>query len=131
MSTKGKRKVKTPTLLEAIKGSGGVVSVIADALGVAWHTADKAIQESEEAKQALSNEMEKRLDLAESVVIKNIEMAEKQQSKGYFADTSDAKWYLSKKGKNRQYGEKLEVEHSGELTWKEFVNGGNPGADSQ
>lgn len=95
--------------MKAIKGSGGVISVIADTLGVAWHTANKAIEENEGAKQALENEMERRLDLSESVLIRNIEMAEAQQSKGFFADTSDAKWYLSKKGKHRGYVDRQEV----------------------
>lgn len=120
---KGKRKVKAENILDAIKGSGGVVLTIADALGVDWHTAKRAIEENEEAKAAFEAEENKVVDLAESVLLTNIQMAAKQQNKGYFADTSDAKWYLSKKGKKRGYGEKLELEHSGQVTWKEFLNG--------
>lgn len=116
MGTKGNRKVKPPTILEAIPGSGGIISTIADTLGVEWHTAKKAIEENEEAKMALENEMEKRLDLAESVVIMNIQMAKNQQKngKGYFADTSDAKWYVTRKGKRRGYGESVDVTTNGE-----------------
>lgn len=116
MTPKGKRKVEPKTILDAIPGSGGIISVIADTLGVDWHTAKKAIEENEEAKVALENEMEKRLDLAESVIIMNIQMAKNQQKngKGYFADTSDAKWYMSKKGKKRGYGESVDVTTNGE-----------------
>ncbi len=123
MSTKGQRKVKEPTILDAIEGSGGVILTIANSLGVDWHTAKRAIEESPEATAALEAEMSKRLDLAEGVILMNIQMAAKQQRKGYFADTSDAKWYLSKKGKGRGYAEKLELEHSGQVSWKEFING--------
>lgn len=106
----GKRKVKLKTILDAIPGSGGIVSTIADSMGVSWATARKALDENPEAFQAFEAEQEKRLDLAESVVIMNIQMAARQQKKGYFADTSDAKWYLSKKGKKREYGENSQVD---------------------
>ena len=123
MGTKGNRKVKPTTILEAIPGSGGIIKTIAESLNVDWHTAKRAIEESPEATKALEAEMEKRADLAEGVIVMNIQMAARQQSKGYFADTSDAKWYLSKKAKARGYSDKVEVEHSGEVTWKEFVEG--------
>lgn len=125
MSTKGNRKVKPTTILEAIPGSGGIIKTIAECLNVDWHTAKKAIEESPEATQALEAEIEKRADLAEGVIVMNIQMAAKQQGKGYFADTSDAKWYLSKKAKLRGYGEKVEIEHSGSVSWKEFVEATN------
>lgn len=110
MSTKNKRKVKPQTVLKAIPGSGGIVAVVAERMGVEWHTARRAIDENPSALQAFEGEMERRLDLAESVVIRNIQMAERQQDKGFFADTSDAKWYLSKKGKLRDYQDKQNVD---------------------
>lgn len=129
---KGKRKVKAVSILEAIKGSGGVVLTIADALGVDWHTAKRAIEENAEAKAAYEAETNKMIDLAESVLLMNIQLAAKQQDRGSFADTSDAKWLLSKKGKARGYGDKLELEHSVQVTWKEFINGdGNTKPDSK
>lgn len=133
MANKGKRKVKALTVLDVIPGSGGIINTIAESLGVSWHTAKRAIDESEEAKLALEAELEKRLDLAEGVVVMNIQMAAKQQRKGYFADTSDAKWYLSKKGKKRDYADKLGLEHSGTINWKEFISGsdGDAETDSQ
>jgi len=128
MTTKGRRKIKPKTIMDVIPGSGGIISNIADSLGVDWHTAKKAIEENPAAKTALEDELEKRLDLSESVVIMNIQLAVKQQKKGFFADTSDAKWYLSKKGKKRDYSDKLGIEHSGSLTWSDFINAGNPDA---
>lgn len=114
MSSKDKRKIKIPTLLEAIKDSGGVVLRVAERLGVDWHTAKKRIDENEEARTAFEAETENILDIAESVLVVNIALARKQQSKGFFADTSDAKWMLSKKGKRRGYGEHVDVTSGGE-----------------
>ena len=133
MPNKGSRKAKLPNLLEAIAGSGGIVSAIAESMGVAWGTAKTAIDENPKAQELLEAELEKRLDLAESVVVMNIQMAVKQQKKGFFADTSDAKWYLSKKGKKREYGEKLAIEGEVKHSWKDFINGsdGDPSADSK
>ncbi len=125
MPNKGKRKVKTINVIDVIPGSGGIINTIAESLGVSWHTAERAIKESPEATEMLQAELEKRLDLAEGVIVMNIQMSAKQQRKGYFADTSDAKWYLSKKGKGRSYSDKLELEHSGSVTWKEFINAGD------
>lgn len=114
MGTKDKRKIKIPSLLEAIKGSGGVISRIAETLQVDWHTAKKRIEENEQAKSAFEAESETLLDMAESVLVVNIAMARKQQTKGYFADTSDAKWVLSKKGKKRGYGDNIDVTSGGD-----------------
>lgn len=125
MSTKGNRKVKAQTVLEAIPDSAGIISTIAARMRVDWHTAKKAIEENEEAKLAYEAEVEKRLDHAESVILINIRKSIKQQEKGYFADSSDAKWYLSKMGKKRGYTD-LDITSGGKpIGWKDFINGGD------
>ncbi len=120
MGNKDSRKVKIPSLLKAIKGSGGVVSRVAETLGVDWKTAKRRIDESDEAKEAFESESETLLDMAESVLVVNIAMARKQQTKGYFADSSDAKWLLSKKAKKRGYGENIDIT-SGDEKIKGFI----------
>ena len=100
-------------VLEAIQGSGAIISAIARKLGVAWNTAQKYCNEWDETKQALKDETEKTIDLAESALLESIQGG----------DVQAAKWYLSTKGKHRGYSEKHEIEHSGGIT---FVKDGTP-----
>lgn len=87
-------------LVEAIKDSGGIMSTIARRLNVTWHTADTWIKESDKAKQALKDEKESVLDMAESTLLRKIKEGDEQA----------AKWYLAKIGKLRGYGDSLELE---------------------
>jgi transposase-like protein len=87
-------------ILEAIKDSGGIMSTIARKLGVTWHTADSWIRESGELMEALKDEKETILDMAESTVLKRIKEGDEQS----------AKWYLSKIGKLRGYGDSVAIE---------------------
>ena len=87
-------------ILEAIKGSGGIMSTIARKLDVTWHTADSWIRESGELMEALKDEKETILDMAESTLLKRIKEGDEQS----------AKWYLSKIGKLRGYGDSLAIE---------------------
>jgi transposase-like protein len=87
-------------ILEAIKDSGGIMSTIARKLGVTWHTADSWFRESGELMEALKDEKETILDMAESTVLKRIKEGDEQS----------AKWYLSKIGKLRGYGDSVAIE---------------------
>lgn len=98
--------IEESQLLAAIDGSLGIISTVAKKLGVSWKTAQKYIELSELAKEALNAEVEKTGDLAELCVLKQIKMDNSQ----------DAKWYLSKKFKHRGYGDQIQVEHSGGVT---------------
>ena len=86
-------------IIEAIKYSGGIMSNIARRLGVNWHTADTWVKQYDETKQALQDESEAILDLAESTLFRSIKDGNSQ----------DAKWLLSTKGKNRGYNERQEI----------------------
>lgn len=86
-------------IIEAIKDSGGIMSTIARRLGVTWHTADTWVKQYNETKQALQDEREAILDLAESTLFRNIKDGNSQ----------DAKWLLSTMGKNRGYSERQEI----------------------
>lgn len=92
--------------IDAIPGTGGIISAIARKVGCDWETARSWINKYPTVKIAYDNECETMLDLAESTVLKNIRAG----------DTQDAKWYLSKKGKQRGYGDQSTLE----------VNGGEP-----
>ena len=89
--------------IDAIAGTGGIVSAIARKVGCDWNTAKKYIDQYPTVKAAYDAECEAMLDLAESTVLKNIKDG----------DTQDAKWYLTKKGKRRGYGDAVEVTGEG------------------
>lgn len=93
-------------MLQAIKGSGGIVNTIATRLGCDWHTAKKYINEWEETKQAYADETEIILDTAESAIFTSIQQGEVQS----------AKWLLATKGKQRGYSERHEIENTGNIT---------------
>lgn len=106
-------KYTAQDFIDAIPGTGGIVSAIARKLSCDWNTANKWITTYPTVKAAYDAECEAMLDLAESTVLKNIKEG----------DTSDAKWYLTKKGKRRGYGDNLELTGNGggpvviKLTW--------------
>lgn len=97
-------------LLKAIENSGGIVSVIANKLGVSWHTANKYIQKWEETKQAYKDETQKFLDICEKTVLKSVKEG----------DVQTAKWVLAHKARDRGYGDKLEL--AGQLDTKITIN---------
>jgi hypothetical protein len=86
-------------VLEAIKGSGGIMSAVAKRLGVTWRTADRWCNLWEETRGALQDEREGILDMAESTLFKSIRGE----------DVQSAKWLLGMKGKQRGYVERREV----------------------
>lgn len=98
------------TVLEAIKGSGGITSAVAKALGCAWHTAESYVNKWESTKQAFAAEGETVLDKAESLLERNITLGLRiQQEERRIVDSSDAKWLLARKGKHRGYSERHEL----------------------
>ena len=86
-------------VLEAIKGSNGIISTIASLLRCDWNTAARWIDKWEDTKTALQNEKKKTLDVAENVIFGAL------QAK----DVQTAKWYLAMKGKDRGYVERQET----------------------
>lgn len=107
------REINEDDLLKAIEDSAGLVTTISKRLGVSWWLADKHIKQNEKALEAIKNEKEKLIDLAESKIIDSI-------SGG---NTQDAKWYLGCQGRKRGYGEKVDIEHSGSITKKYDLSG--------
>ena len=95
----GKELFTAKQFIDAIPGTGGIVSKIADRVSCTWHTARKYIDEYPTIKQAYDDECESILDLAESALIKSVSEQEAWA----------VKYILSTKGRNRGYVERKEV----------------------
>src|SRR3972149_10177815 len=99
----------------AIPGSGGIISTIARRVGCHWEVAKKFIDVHATLKTLYESELEVNLDVAESLIITNIKIASSKQQAGIksekpeLVDTTDAKWFVSKKGKGRGYTERQET----------------------
>jgi hypothetical protein len=106
-------------VIAVIPGSAGIKTTIAKRLGVSRWTVDNYLRRWKAVQLAYDEECESVIDLAESVVIKSFQSGE----------TSDARWYLSRKGRHRGYVERQEVtgENGGalviEMTWGDNADG--------
>jgi hypothetical protein len=101
-------------VIDAIPGTGGIVSVIARKLGCTWNTVKRYLDNMPTVKAAYDAEVDSTLDLAESVLLDNIRLSRRsQQENKVTVDSSDSKWYLTKKGKRRGYGDAIEVSGAG------------------
>jgi len=89
-------------VLDAINNSGGIMSTISKRIGVGWSTAKAWCEHWESTRQALQDEVEKTIDVAEGTILNSI----------HGGDVQAAKWYLSTKGKYRGYSEKHDIEHT-------------------
>lgn len=87
-------------ILLAIKGSAGIYTTIGNNLGCCSFTAKKYVEKYEETQIAYNCEKERILDLAESELIKHIEKGDQQM----------IKYYLSKIGKHRGYGDTIDID---------------------
>lgn len=95
--------------LQAISGSGGIIATIAKRLNLEWQVAEDFINADLTLKIAYEAERKGILDLCESVVLRNVQLAQEAQRNGNQGDTTDAKWILSRLGKDRGYAERQEV----------------------
>lgn len=87
------KRLSEKAVLESISDSGGIITTIARRLHVNWNTARTYCNKWESTRQALQEEVETTLDIAEIGIINAIKNG----------DTNTIKWYLSTKGKNRGY----------------------------
>ena len=99
----GNSQYKAQEFIDAIPGTGGIVTKIAAKVGCSWHTAKKYIDNYATVQQAYAAECERVLDAAESVIIKKITEEDEQT----------AKWYLTMKGGDRGYAPKSRHELTG------------------
>ena len=94
---------KAQDFINAIPGSGGIISTIAARVGCDWSTAKKYITDYPTVAQVHQDECEKVTDLAETEIIKAIRNG----------DTHTAKWYLTMKGRERGYAKTERQEVTG------------------
>lgn len=112
-------KYNKQTVLAAIKESYGIKSTIAKRLKCEWHTADTYINKWPETQQALADEGECILDLAENQAIERLKAA----------DGSMIRFVLATKGKKRGYSYDNEVAADESAVDTEInidMNGGEP-----
>ena len=103
MSNANGNRYDMQTVLDAISGSGAIMSTIAKRLNCGWATARSYVQRWEETQQAYEDEEQTILDMAESTLYQAIRNN----------DVQAAKWVLSTKGKARGFSEKYEHEVTG------------------
>ena len=96
------RRCTQEQVLDAIKGSGAIITIIAARLDCAWSTAESYVKKWDKTRQAFRDETEQIKDVAESTLINSIKQG----------DTTSAKWFLSKKAKDRGYGDELTVQQT-------------------
>jgi len=85
-------------MLNAIQGSGGLIGEIAKRIPCSRQTVRLWIDAHEDLKEIYEDEVIRVSDLAEKVVIRNIELAsEFQDAESKQADSRDARWYLERK----------------------------------
>jgi type IV secretory pathway TraG/TraD family ATPase VirD4 len=93
--------------ISAIRGSAGIKATIQRRLGCqSRNTVDNYLKRYATAQAAYDDELASIGDAAESVVIADIRNK----------NVETAKWYLTKKHRDRGYGDKSHIEHGGEVT---------------
>lgn len=102
------KKFKNEEVLEALKGSYGIITNVAKDLSCNVATVRKYIKESPELTDAFESERNEILDLAENGLIKLLKAD----------DPYSIRWTLSTLGKGRGYTEKKEVEQVGTINMK-------------
>lgn len=88
-------RYKKNDILNAVRGSNGLVTNVARKLDCDWHTARDNILRFPDVVKLFESESEEMLDFAEYKVHKAITAA----------DMVTVRWYLATKGRNRGYGE--------------------------
>ena len=94
-------KFTAQQFIDAMPGTGGVVSMIADVVGCAWNTAKKYIDEYPTVNRAWRNERGRINDKAKHNIIKSI-------NKG---DLAMSKWWLSVM--DDEFRPKQDIKHTG------------------
>jgi hypothetical protein len=103
-------KVSAEQVIEAIKGTGGIKTVIAQKLGVVRMSVDRYLKRWPSVLEAYEAEAESVGDMAESVVVTNIKLAlEHQREFRTQQDGSDARWYLARKCRDRGFADRTEI----------------------
>ena len=98
-------KITEAQVLEAIKGTGGIITTVQSHLkpmvgaNLSWHTVKDYTEKWESTRQAMENERQTVLDVAEGTIMQEI----------YQKNVEVAKWYLKQKGHDRGYEETAQI----------------------
>lgn len=129
----GADQYKVKDFIDAIPGTGGIISTIAAKVGCAWNTAQKYIQKHPTVARAYADECEKIGDLAETALFTALRSENERDENGKVvrvikpAEPWAVKFYLTTKARGRGYVLKREVEIAGKdggpirLTWGEPI----------
>jgi hypothetical protein len=110
-----KAKYTNTQYLAAIENSGGNISLIAKRMQCTRRTIERKLKAPGEVLDAYEAETNRILDVAKTVILKNIELNAKiQEEQQIVVDTTDAKWWLSKKDK--EFKDSIAVEGKLELS---------------
>ena len=110
-----KAKYTNTQYLAAIENSGGNISLIAKRMQCTRVTVERKLKAPGEVLDAYEAETMRILDVAKTVILKNIEINAKiQEEQNIVVDTTDAKWWLAKKDK--EFRDSIAVEGTLELS---------------
>jgi len=99
-------------LKSAIPGSMGIKAEIIRRIGCARVTFDNALRRHPTLRAAFDAEKAASIDYLQSMLMRNIEIAEEMQKNGEIAPMGDAKWLLSRIGRSQGFGDAPLVEVS-------------------
>lgn len=104
----GRRKLfLTQQFIDAIPGSGGIISTIAKRIDCDWHTAHRYVHNYPTVRKAYEDECSGIDDLAVSIILKAIRDG----------DVATAKWWLAKKRRS-EFGDTLDLNAQGEVVFR-------------
>lgn len=116
MANRYKHKYGEAAVLNAIKGSRGIISLIASKLQCEWNTANahtRGKHATTKIKAAFAAECELISDVAESVIIGKLNSIRQKQllnpGDPDIIDDNLARWVLSHKAKDRGYADRTEL----------------------
>lgn len=94
-------RIRKRRFLRALEGSAGIRKVIAERLGCSWGTVNNLLNRRgwEDVREAYQDEIEKVGDLAENAIKRAIESTVDLNTA-----TTNARWYLERKCKDRGFG---------------------------
>ena len=100
-------KINLKKFKKAVDGSRGIVTVIARRMNVSRKAVYKYINRTDNARELIENEKEKIIDLTENQLMKRLNNNDWKAIRMILTQ--------SKRGRQRGYGKRLELEHSGEI----------------
>jgi len=96
------KPVEIKRIIDAIPGTGGIISQIAKKTGYEWHAVKNAVNKFPTVAQAYQDECERVSDMAQGVLMKSIQEG----------NTQDAKWWLARK-RRQDFGDNIDVTSGG------------------